>query len=554
MTVDVQTPRAVYLYSQNVDYPVTFSYLEKEDVRVTVVDENSKETRLQQGVDWEFSDSQEVHLLNEYTTTDSIVIFRQTTPDQETAWEADVRIEPTILEYDFDKLTLLVQELLDDKSTTVRMPLDFTGDEPVLDPELLNKVILAADEARLSAEEAEASAEAAAISETYANSSAANAEVDANRAEAAADRAESAADLSEQYANNAEQSEINAGQSEANAEAAVSLAEDAAGGATASATAALDSENRAYQWAQNPEDVPVRENPDSSENEYSAYHWAKKAEVGNVPTATEVDEGVVRFGTAAEHAAGLNGVAAQPGRVRDMLFTGSTLKSSILPVATTAALGGVKPDGTTITVDGAGAISAKQQDRYELCEFYYFRHPVLRPGFQPAQGGIITDAATQYPEAWAYLKTAEGQRLCLTESEWQAMSTAYFYTLADGTKIGWNGIGGVPFLAPNMATGDLRMPDLRGMYMEAAGFDSLDVGSVHGDVERNKTGTLGFLLSFPGSGAFYISGETRLLAATGTYYTWREATMDTSRVVPVGNKNAPRAFGVLPCVYLGVPR
>ena len=362
MTVDVQTPRAVYLYSQNVDYPVTFSYLEKEDVRVTVVDENSKETRLQQGVDWEFSDSQEVHLLNEYTTTDSIVIFRQTTPDQETAWEADVRIEPTILEYDFDKLTLLVQELLDDKSTTVRMPLDFTGDEPVLDPELLNKVILAADEARLSAEEAEASAEAAAISETYANSSAANAEVDANRAEAAADRAESAADLSEQYANNAEQSEINAGQSEANAEAAVSLAEDAAGGATASATAALDSENRAYQWAQNPEDVPVRENPDSSENEYSAYHWAKKAEVGNVPTATEVDEGVVRFGTAAEHASGLNGVAAQPGRVREMLFANSgadaKLRTDILPVATSASLGGVKPDGTTVTVDSSGVISA----------------------------------------------------------------------------------------------------------------------------------------------------------------------------------------------------
>ena len=238
MTVDVQTPRAVYLYSQNVDYPVTFSYLEKEDVRVTVVDENSKETRLQQGVDWEFSDSQEVHLLNEYTTTDSIVIFRQTTPDQETAWEADVRIEPTILEYDFDKLTLLVQELLDDKSTTVRMPLDFTGDEPVLDPELLNKVILAADEARLSAEEAEASAEAAAISETYANSSAANAEVDANRAEAAADRAESAADLSEQYANNAEQSEINAGQSEANAAASEAAA-------AASAASALNSAVRA---------------------------------------------------------------------------------------------------------------------------------------------------------------------------------------------------------------------------------------------------------------------------------------------------------------------
>ena len=32
-----------------------------------------------------------------------------------------------------------------------------------------------------------------------------------------------------------------------------------------------------------------------------------------------------------------------------------------LPVATTTALGGVKPDGTTITIDGAGKLSANAQ-------------------------------------------------------------------------------------------------------------------------------------------------------------------------------------------------
>ena len=222
------------------------------------------------------------------------------------------RYDPLVIEQALDRLVATDQQLKEQSERALSVAIGAA----TIPQEMLDQVFEAKKDAVQAAGQADASAAAAAISEARAD------------------------------------------QAIVDAEAAVSLAEDAAGGATASATAALDSENRAYQWAQNPEDVPVRENPDSSENEYSAYHWAKKAEVGNVPTATEVDEGVVRFGTAAEHAAGLNGVAAQPGRVRDMLFTGSTLKSSILPVATTAALGGVKPDGTTITVDGAGAISA----------------------------------------------------------------------------------------------------------------------------------------------------------------------------------------------------
>ncbi|MDR2503989.1 MAG: phage tail protein, partial [Deltaproteobacteria bacterium] len=97
-------------------------------------------------------------------------------------------------------------------------------------------------------------------------------------------------------------------------------------------------------------------------------------------------------------------------------------------------------------------------DKYDLCEFYYFRHPTLKPGFQSAQGGLLTNAATLYPEAWAYLQTTEGQLLCKTEAEWQAMTTAIWHTNADGTTAGWNGIGGAPFYAPDLATGALRLP------------------------------------------------------------------------------------------------
>ena len=31
-------------------------------------------------------------------------------------------------------------------------------------------------------------------------------------------------------------------------------------------------------------------------------------------------------------------------------------------------------------------------------------------------------------------------------------------------------------------------------------------------------------------------------------------TFDTSRVVPTANKNQPRAWGALACVYLGIPK
>lgn len=190
-----------------------------------------------------------------------------------------------------------------------------------------------------------------------------------------------------------------------------------------------------------------------------------------------------------------------------------------------------------------------QQERYELCEFYYFRQPVLRPGFQPAQGGLLADAATRYPAAWAYLQTAEGQRLCKTESEWQSMTTATWATLADGSKIGWDGIGGAPYYAPNTATGALRLPDLRGMYAEAAGFDSLGVGGVHGDMTRRIWGESTAEGYTAVTGAFYLTQPRAISIGQGG--TRVGVGIDTSLIVPTGAANKPRAWGALACVYLG---
>lgn len=201
---------------------------------------------------------------------------------------------------------------------------------------------------------------------------------------------------------------------------------------------------------------------------------------------------------------------------------------------------------------------------YELCEFYYFRHPTLRPGFQPAQGGLITNAATLYPDAWAYLQTAEGQKLCKTEAEWQAMSTATWYTLADGTKVGWEGIGGVPYYVQDLNAGTLRLPDLRGMYAEASGFDSLDAGGVHGDTGRELWAdiAIGPRFSASQSGATVIDGSGMAqvsVTGTGTYFaagstngpTAHVMALRASFIAPTAAKNQPRAWGALACCYLG---
>ena len=208
-----------------------------------------------------------------------------------------------------------------------------------------------------------------------------------------------------------------------------------------------------------------------------------------------------------------------------------------------------------------------EASRYTLCEFYYFRNPLLRPGFEKAEGALLENAAILYPEAWAYLQTPEGQALCKTEEEWQAMTQAVWHTNADGTEIGWDGIGGAPFYAPNLETGALRLPDLRGMYAEAAGFDGLEVGGVHGDAMRRTLGTIGMGALGFGSGPNPIDDGYREDEVDGPFRAYKHmgttnmggnsswsVRIDTQLTMPTGNANKPRAFGVLPCVYLGIAK
>lgn len=217
-------------------------------------------------------------------------------------------------------------------------------------------------------------------------------------------------------------------------------------------------------------------------------------------------------------------------------------------------LGGLSREEVQAMIDAA--VSKIAVAGYEMCEFYFFRNPALRLGFQPADGGLLEQAATLYPEAWAYLQTVEGQSLCKTEEEWQNMATAIWHTNADGTTVGWGGVGGVPFYAPNWATGTLRLPDLRGMYVEAAGFDDLGVGGVHGDGIRNILGDVRFVQMYgssTGTGALYNAGVGSNKGGGGGASDSIKVALDPSRVVPIANKNQVRAWGALACVFLGLP-
>ena len=259
------------------------------------------------------------------------------------------------------------------------------------------------------------------------------------------------------------------------------------------------------------------------------------------------------------------GIVPDNGDLTQLTQAIVALALGVRPGIATALVNGIShPDGVTIKIDSAGKLSVVATSKYEVGEFYYFRHPNLKSGMQPAQGGLITNAATQYPQIWAYLQTTDGQLLCKTEAQWQAMTTATWATLADGTTVGWGGIGGAPFYVQDLAAGTLRMPDLRGMYAEAAGFDSLGVASVHGDVIRDivgtaaqSSGTYAYGLVYSNSpvvtGAMYVAGAAGGRPFGDNTQAGSALGIKASRVVPTGNANKPRAWGALACAYLGQP-
>lgn len=210
---------------------------------------------------------------------------------------------------------------------------------------------------------------------------------------------------------------------------------------------------------------------------------------------------------------------------------------------------GLTPDPKNLSQLKMAIQKSVRVEIYEMCEVYHFLNPVPRSGFVQAAGGLIHNADEQYPLAWKYLQSEEGQSLCVSEEEWQALSTATYY----GSE-GWNGIGGVTKYVIDTGAKTIRVPDLRGMYAESSGLDGLSVGGVHNDMVRDASGKVeltGCYVASNASGVFKAETQSARYATGNSSTNYTAFNFQLSRVVPTGNYARPRAFGVYTAVFLG---
>lgn len=214
----------------------------------------------------------------------------------------------------------------------------------------------------------------------------------------------------------------------------------------------------------------------------------------------------------------------------------------------------VMPDGTTITVDATGKISSKAQSMDPVGGIRFFEDEAPRAGYVPCLGTTISNFSTTYPEMAAYLSTTYGAARLVTLAQYNALHTATWATLADGSTVGWNGIGGVTKFVWDKDADTLKMPDLQEMFRSSTGA-SLGVGDAQGDHARLLSGKLGVTIGNSGTdvtGMVYTGSYWATVQAGSTgpgYYRM----YDTSRVMPTGPAFAPRRWGALACAYLGKP-
>lgn len=210
----------------------------------------------------------------------------------------------------------------------------------------------------------------------------------------------------------------------------------------------------------------------------------------------------------------------------------------------------VMPDGTTIVIDATGKISTKAQSMDPVGGIRFFEDEAPRAGYVPCLGTVISNFSTTYPEMAAYLSTTYGAARLVTLAQYNALHTATWATLADGTTVGWDGIGGVTKFVWDKDADTLKMPDLQEMFRSSTGA-SLGVGGVHGDAIRNIKGRVGGEIGAGASGVFFRTSTSANKAGGPTPLGYVD--MNVSLQVPTAAKNQPRAWGALACAYLGQP-
>ena len=198
---------------------------------------------------------------------------------------------------------------------------------------------------------------------------------------------------------------------------------------------------------------------------------------------------------------------------------------------------------------------------YPIGQYTWFEDELVRPGFKPCNANVISAFAATYPQMAAYLSTTHGaKRLFASLAEYEAAHNAAWATLADGSQVRWNNIGGAAKFWWNKAADTLLMPDLTGMLREMAGYDSLGVGGSRGDQGREFWGSWYGPTRNPVMPVDTLTGAlTRGTGSVGQTFQGSAAsdcvplTIRGSRVYPAGPAFAPRRWGALACCYLGQP-
>ncbi|MBR2864676.1 MAG: hypothetical protein IKC13_00135 [Elusimicrobiaceae bacterium] len=129
MTLAQEIPYVIYEGNAECRrWDIPFSYLNKNDLHVSLLDENGAESSI--GADYEIDD--ELHVLF-YPQPDSdrpplsvgqkLLIVRQTPTAQQTAFLAQQSFDPALLEQGYDKAMLIAQELALQLKQAVKYPL-----------------------------------------------------------------------------------------------------------------------------------------------------------------------------------------------------------------------------------------------------------------------------------------------------------------------------------------------------------------------------------------------------------------------------------------------
>jgi hypothetical protein len=116
-----------------------------------------------------------------------------------------------------------------------------------------------------------------------------------------------------------------------------------------------------------------------------------------------------------------------------------------------------------------------------------------------------------------------------------------------------------PYYVLDESANTIKVPDLRGAYMAAAGFDSQAVGKTLADAIRNISGFIsgvryGVITST--AKAFNDASSPAQMpetAGVNPVQYMRDITLDASRIVPTATVNRPRSLTSYLCLYTGAP-